>query len=702
MSNFTVILGAKDGIGATTLAVNLAFAVQKKSGGKVLLINLSHPGDIAFALGQNGNMRTFADIKTMLDRWNPSMAEGMFRVHQKGIGLVENVQDINLAPEIYSKFFDAIETIYPNIIIDAGSSVSPAVAEALKKSRLRFLVISADALVLAETERKLKKFARAFLPKESFSLAAMKWEDTPYLPRSCVKEKVGLECDYWLGSFAQVGASLNCGSPFILENQKHPFTQGIEDIAKEILSETSAPSLSQVNWSELIPAEKEQIKDHVKKSEQVNAGNNTRVSNQATPLTRETDRLKQDILEKLLDAIDLKDVRSVSKDASGKKELYSKTESVVLQILAQMDANMFSKVDRKQLVREVLDEALGLGPLEQLLADNNVSEVMVNASNQIYAERTGKLSLTPFRFTSDRQLMRVVERIVAPIGRRIDESSPMVDARLADGSRVNIVIPPLALRGPAITIRKFAATPLQISDLVRYGSLTDAMAKFLKGCVEGRLNVLVSGGTGSGKTTLLNVLSSFIPNDERIVTIEDAAELQLNQEHVVRLESRPANIEGRGAVTIRDLVKNALRMRPDRIIVGECRGGEALDMLQAMNTGHDGSLTTVHANNPRDSIARLETLVMFAGVDLPSRAIREQIVAAIDLVVQLTRLSDGSRRIVQITEISGMEGDTITMQDAFVFKQTGIGADGKINGEYVASGFRPKFAEALKAKGIEL
>ena len=387
-------------------------------------------------------------------------------------------------------------------------------------------------------------------------------------------------------------------------------------------------------------------------------------------------------------------------DLSNEAQVRQSIQLLFDQVIEQ-EGIVLTRAERQRLFEEVYADIRGYGPIEPFLRDDTVTEVMINGPRAVYVEQYGKIRKTDVVFDDDEHVMRIIDRIVSPLGRHIDESSPMVDARLPDGSRVNAIIPPLCLTGPTVTIRKFFKTPLTVDDLIRFGSLTPELAEFLKACVKARLNIIVSGGTGSGKTTLLNILSGFIPSDERIVTIEDAAELQLRQEHVVRLESRPPNIEGKGAVRIRDLVINALRMRPDRVVVGECRGAEALDMLQAMNTGHDGSLTTGHANSPRDMLARLETMVLMAGMDLPLRAIREQIASAMDLIVHQARLRDGSRRTVSVTEVQGMEGDVIVLQDIFTFEQLGEEA-GKILGRIRPTGMRPKFMTKLEEAGIPL
>ncbi len=406
--------------------------------------------------------------------------------------------------------------------------------------------------------------------------------------------------------------------------------------------------------------------------------------------------LKAKIHRKLIERLDFSNIDMIERD------LLSREISRIVENLITEESVPLSTAERESLIVDILHETFGLGPIEPLLYDPDISDILVNRYNQVYIEKFGKLSKVDLNFRDDNHLLQIIDRIVSKIGRRVDESSPYVDARLPDGSRVNAIIPPLSLDGPVLSIRRFGIDPLRMSDILAFGTLTQNMAKIVEGLVKCRLNVLISGGTGTGKTTLLNILSEFIPGDERIITIEDSAELQMKQEHVVRLETRPPNIEGRGQVTQRDLVRNSLRMRPDRIIVGEVRGGEALDMLQAMNTGHDGSLSTLHSNTARDALARLETMVLMAGMDLPERAIREQIASAIHVVVHLSRMADGSRKVVNISEITGMEGTTIVMQDIFKYERKGVDKDGRIIGEFTPTGVRPWFMEKFKVSGFDI
>jgi pilus assembly protein CpaF len=406
--------------------------------------------------------------------------------------------------------------------------------------------------------------------------------------------------------------------------------------------------------------------------------------------------LKTRIHRRLLERLDFSNLDLIPQDVL-RKEVNKVVESLI-----EEEKIPLSQTEKESLVVDIQHETFGLGPLEPLLADPDISDILVNRYNQVYIEKLGRLQKVDLMFRDDNHLLQIIDRIVSKVGRRVDESSPYVDARLPDGSRVNAIIPPLALDGPVLSIRRFGIDPLKISDILAFGTLTQNMARILEGCVKSRLNMLISGGTGSGKTTLLNIFSAFIPYTERLITIEDSAELQLKQEHVVRLETRPPNIEGKGQVTQRDLVRNSLRMRPDRIIVGEVRGSEAIDMLQAMNTGHDGSLSTIHSNSARDALSRLETMVLMAGVDLPERAIREQVASAVNLVVHLARMSDGSRKVLSVSEITGLEGGTIVMQDIFVFKKKGIGPDGTVLGEFTPTGVRPWFMDKLKVTGFEV
>ncbi|HRU01001.1 MAG TPA: ATPase, T2SS/T4P/T4SS family, partial [Victivallales bacterium] len=459
------------------------------------------------------------------------------------------------------------------------------------------------------------------------------------------------------------------------------------------------------------PKKKEEIEREIKKVESSKTSNTppeqrkyskipvikiSGIDENARPIVQE---IKRHAHVELLKRLNLK---RMALSGASEDQLAEKARTTIHEIMKDLSVPLPPGVTIEKIERELVHEAIGLGPLEDLIDVPEITEIMVNGPNNVYIEKDGVIYRTDTAFADDNQVLAAIERIVSPLGRRIDESSPMVDARLKDGSRVNAIIPPLSLVGPSITIRKFSKTPFQVHDLIRFGSLTNDMARFLDACVQIRKNIIISGGTGSGKTTLLNVLSSFLPPRERIITIEDAAELQLKQEHVVRLEARPPNIEGKGEITIRDLVRNSLRMRPDRIVVGECRGGEALDMLQAMNTGHDGSLTTIHANSPRDALARLETLVLMAGFDLPLRAIREQIASAITIIVQVDRMKDGSRKITQISEITKMEGDVITMQDIFEYKHEGWTPDGKMIGRHVPCGNIPTFMEEIQRAKIDI
>jgi pilus assembly protein CpaF len=414
------------------------------------------------------------------------------------------------------------------------------------------------------------------------------------------------------------------------------------------------------------------------------------------PVSDSYQELKTRIHRRLIERLDLANIETI-----GQGQLRNEI-GLILNDIINKEGVPLSQSEREKLIVDVQHETFGLGPLEPLLADPDISDILVNNSRNVYVEKFGKLSRVDVAFRNDAHLMQIIDRIVSKVGRRIDESSPMVDARLPDGSRVNAIIPPLAIDGPVLSIRRFGVDPLKMNDILKTGSLTENIATLLKGAVKARLNILISGGTGSGKTTLLNILSEYIPFDERIVTIEDSAELQLKQDHVVRLETRPPNIEGAGSVSQRELVKNSLRMRPDRIILGEVRGGEALDMLQAMNTGHDGSLSTIHANTTRDAMARLETMVLMAGMDLPERAIREQVASAIDIVIQLSRMADGTRKVIKISEITGMEGSVIVMQDVFLYQKKGIDKDGRVLGEFMATGVRPKFADKLHVSGVDL
>ena len=575
------------------------------------------------------------------------------------------------------------------IIVDIGCDIGPLQQEILNFASTILTVTTPEILAVNQSKRILAELS--YLPSSLFYLILNK-DNRRGLNPALISKSLNRPFLVSLPEEPALSESLHNSKPFILSYAQSHWSKNCYDIirklnngllqkGKNIGRKSPPPQTSSLNQNKkALP----KITDSKKET--------------LEPLTL----FKLQIHSELIKEMDLKKDLTKATDEAAKAELRKKTQTTIARLVDLRGQN-FSRDERNKVIKHVLDEALGLGVLEQLLADPSVSEIMVNGCHQIFCEKGGKLKLSDLTVTSNRHLRNIIERVVTPLGRRIDEKNPYVDARLADGSRVNAVIEPLAMDGPSITIRKFPTDRIIMKDLIsRFNSLTDEMAGFLKICVEQGLNIIISGGTGSGKTTFLNVLSSFIPEAERIITIEDAAELQLKQTHVVRLETRPANIEGEGEVSIRDLVKNSLRMRPDRIVVGECRDGAALDMLSAMNTGHDGSLTTVHANNPREAVARLETLCMMAGLELPAKAIREQIAGAVDMIIQIGRLSDGTRKVKSITEIVGMQGDVVTLQEVFRFKEEGFTKAGQIVGQFQASGIIPSCIEKFERKGIKI
>ncbi len=706
------ILGGKGGIGKSTFAVNYAVAASIDNKSKVLLIDLDPKacGDIGMLLGLKPK-RTLLELGSHEGKFDPNLLQNYVVVHPSGIhylpSVLEPEQMGSLEPSHVTRALNLLSGFYNYIIIDLGSDIDAPTVKALEASTLIFVLTLPEILVLHHTRRIIEKIQNLLFPPEMIRLVVNRFSQskgiTPQLIQNNLKKPVlGVIPD----DEPTTVSSMTSAQPFITAAPRTEITKSYFFLIRNIqqqqllekLSQLKKPSdaLSRLGLNKptlaakagdkapsMIVFDRSQMKDE-KPSDQWSA-------------------LKQRIHKQLIDTMDLKKVDTETGNDSKKKAvLREKTKTVVVELLDKEEHPFRSRDEIQKLVKEILDEALELGPIQELLADESVNEIMVNRKDQIYIERKGKLVLSNTNFSGTAQLLAVIERIVTSVGRRIDEKQPYVDARLPDGSRVHAIIPPLAVQGPMLTIRKFSKSRLTYKDLVKYGSMTEEMADFLRSCIEARLNMVISGGTGSGKTTLLNILGGFIPASERIITVEDSAELQLPQDHWGRLETRPANMEGKGEVSIRDLVRNTLRMRPDRIIIGECRAGEALDMLQAMNTGHDGSMTTVHSNTPRDAIARLETLCMMAGMDLPAKAIREQIASAVNLIVQQSRLADGSRKVTSITEVIGMQGDVVTMQEIFTFKRTGMDKDRKVLGKYVATGFIPKFIDDLEQQGIKI
>lgn len=706
------VVGGKGGVGKSIFAANLAIAYLQDFRQRPLIVDLDLQslGDQNIILGQNP-AKSIVDISKLppgpldLKTLSPFLTNA-----PAGYSYISAPKDQLVARELdmdgLGRFLKSATNIFNLTVIDCGNPMEPYAMKALEFATAIFVVTTADVIVINQTKRVLSKIQELLFPQEMVQLVVNRFSQNQVITPQVIQRNLNRSVFAIVPEdVATCDGSLAKSVPLCIAAPGTAIARSYHDLVRKIaqvkllekLSELKKPTGAAARLQTSLTQETSGPKS------ESGGGSDPFGRSRSASLDPWT-AMKLRIHKAMVDQIDLKKTNAQQNDPKERELLKEKTRKVILDILGQEDtaALLPSRELKSQMVKEVLDEALGLGPLEDLLSDDSVTEVMVNARDQIYVERSGKLTLSKINFSSELQMMNVVERIVTPLGRRVDEKVPYVDARLHDGSRVHIIIPPLALRGPTITIRKFPKHRMTSKDLVKYGSMTEEIEDFLRACVEAKLNIVVSGGTGSGKTTLLNVLSNFIPANERIVTVEDAAELQLGQDHVVRLESRPKNIEGEGEVSIRDLVKSCLRMRPDRIVVGEVRDSVALDMLQAMNTGHDGSLTTLHANNPRECIGRLETLVMMAGLGLPSKAIRETIASAVDLIIQQSRLSDGSRRITYITEVVGIQGDQVTLQDIFLYKQEGFDKKRNIIGRFVPTGFIPKFIEEMEAKGMKV
>lgn len=704
-------------MGRSTFAVNLTLSLLKETRSRVLLLDLDGEscGDCQALMGMptSGEQaaRSVLDFAPYTQQLKPDQFRQYISAHPAGVGVIPLAPSPDRAGEVtLDKLQELLALAAPlcdYMVVDCGAGLNDRSVKIFEQAAGIFVLSTPELAVLRHTKRMVDALQRLQFPKELIKVVANRVPPKGGLSPDQMVRVLGRKFMVTLPDEAETTFKAELeASPFVLGQPRARLSRVYDEFVRKLVEMGALDRMLQMARPQgLAGVGGGRGAGLSADAQQELAAYQKRRGGKAASMDQVDGRtaLKMLLHKRMVEAVDLKGLERELEAQGGDRDeaLRERITQAVVMLMDQVGGHISDRAERKRIVKEVVDEAVGLGPLEDLLEDDAVTEIMVNGKDTVFIERNGKITKSTATFTDDAQLIGVIERIVAPLGRRIDEKSPMVDARLKDGSRVNAIIPPLAIDGPSITIRKFSKDPFKVKDLVRFGSMTAEMADFLRACVEAHLNVLISGGTGSGKTTLLNVMSSFIPSDERIVTVEDSAELQLKQPHIVRLETRPPNVEGEGEVSIRDLVKNTLRMRPDRIVVGECRGAEAIDMLQAMNTGHDGSLTTIHSNSPRDCLSRLETLVMFAGLDLPSRAIREQMSSAIHIIVQQSRLTDGSRKITQISEVTGMEGNVITLQDIFVFKQEGY-EDGKVLGRYMATGFVPRFVQTLQARGIAL
>jgi len=712
-SRTIAIFGNKGGVGKTFVAVNLATSLAL-SGKRVLLVDIDFQGvhDMARMLNlapRFALVNLLAEIEKSED---PSVIKKFVISHNCGLdflpAVLQSKQAGHITPENIKPFFRKAAQVYDYIIVDAGNSFSETLLSVLDHSNIILLVVTPDILAVYQVKWCIELLQSLHYPLKMVRLILNRAESRGGVAWQEVR--TALSCEI-LGRIPSdgnaVGRALNRGVPCVIDTPKGPiadaFVKMVQDLKKEDIYILPAEVARERTTTESGMDKPGNFWEKFGVSQQVTSSVAT------TSYSKEEDEviaLKKRIHEKLVARLHVEDMTPENLSNPQKaQELKESARKLVSNLLLEEKGGVLSShEERSRIVKEIVDEALGLGPLEEFLADPEVSDIMVNSKDVIYVEKRGKLILTNRKFVSDQQVRSIIDRIIAPLGRRIDESVPMVDARLPDGSRFNAIIPPLSLNGPMVTIRKFGVERLTADDLLeRFHSFSKPMHDFLEACVLGRKNIIVSGGTGSGKTTLLNVISQFIPDNERIITLEDAAELRLKKSHWARLESRPSNVEGKGTITIRDLFINTLRMRPDRIIVGECRGPEVLDMLQAMNTGHDGSMTTLHANSTRDVMVRMSSMILLSGIELPMRAINEMISSAIDVIVQISRFSDGTRKITGITEVVGLIQDhQLDMRDVFVYDQKGLGENGVVLGEYRPTGYIPKCFDELTQMGMKI
>ncbi len=706
------VVGGKGGVGKSIFAANMAIAYLQEFKQRPLILDLDlvSLGDQNIILGQNPP-KSIIDVSKMQGGPIDPKTLAPFMVNAPaGYSFIGAPRDALLVRDLdiegLGKFLKAVTNVFNLVVVDCGSGMEPWALKTFEFATAIFVITTPDVIVINQTKRVLGKIQELLFPPEMVQIVINRYSQTNIINPQMIQKNLNRAVFAAIPEDAGTcDGTLAKSTPLCLAAPNTPVARAYHDIIRKMQQMNLLENLSRLKKPTGVAAKAVAAAAPTKEGSGETGTGGGPGARTTTGVIDPWTAMKMRIHKALVEQMDMKKMTTDNmRDPRQISILREKTQKTVLDVLASEDTNSLlpTRELKAQMIKEVLDEALGLGPLEDLLADDAVTEIMVNARDQIYIEKAGKPMLSKTLFTSEQQMMNVIERIVTPLGRRVDEKVPYVDARLQDGSRVHVIIPPLALRGPTITIRKFPKKRMEYKDLVGFGTMTEEIADFLRTCVEAKLNVVVSGGTGSGKTTLLNVLSNFIPASERIITVEDSAELQLGQDHVVRLESRPKNIEGEGEVTIRDLIKCCLRMRPDRIVVGECRAGEALDMLQAMNTGHSGSLTTLHANNPREAIGRLETLVMMAGLGLPLKAIRETIASAVGIIIQQSRLSDGSRKVTYITEVVGMQGEVVSLQDIFIYKQEGLDKKRKIIGRFVPTGFIPKFVEEMEEKGMKV